>query len=174
MPDCKQCHFPNDEGAVYCVNCGHEIMREPERARRTQSPRPGGPSHGQPAAPISPETPSVRLPAVNVPPVTISIHLVTGERFLLREKSDYIIGRVGDEVEGVVDVDLSQFNAFEAGVSRQHLALHARPEGVFVEDLESMNETIHNGYRLLPHQWYPLRDGDELRLGALALYVVIR
>jgi pSer/pThr/pTyr-binding forkhead associated (FHA) protein len=58
-------------------------------------------------------------------------------------------------------------------VSRQHAAIHVEPEGVFIEDLESLNETIRNGYRLLPRQRYPLTDGDELRLGSIVVLVVI-
>jgi hypothetical protein len=31
--------------------------------------------------------------------------------------------------------------------------------------------SVHNGYRLLPQQWYPLHDGDVLMLGAITLHV---
>ena len=66
---------------------------------------------------------------------------------------------------------MAQWYGYEAGVSREHLAIHVRREGVFIEDMDSRNETIHNGFRLLPRQWYPLRDNDEIRLGAIVLHV---
>jgi pSer/pThr/pTyr-binding forkhead associated (FHA) protein len=103
-------------------------------------------------------------------PVVIVLTLPNGERFALRGKSEYTIGRLGAD-QARPDVDLARSYGYEAGVSRQHIMIHSRMDGVFVEDLESRNETVHNGYRLLPQQWYPLRDGDELRLGAIILHV---
>jgi pSer/pThr/pTyr-binding forkhead associated (FHA) protein len=51
--------------------------------------------------------------------------------------------------------------------------IHIRSEGCFVEDLASTNETLLNFYRLLPRQLYPLKDGDQLRLGTLAVLVIV-
>ena len=96
--------------------------------------------------------------------------MANGQRFRLKGKADYTVGRLSDG-HLPPDVDLASYYGFEAGVSREHVMIHIRPEGVFVEDRESRNETVHNGYRLLPKQWYPLHEGDELRLGAIVLYV---
>lgn len=89
---------------------------------------------------------------------------------MLQGKDDYLIGR-DDGTRKTPDVDLASVDGLTAGVSRVHLMIHTRPNGVFVEDLESRNLTVHNGYRLAPQQWYPLHDGDELKLGAITLYV---
>lgn len=102
----------------------------------------------------------------------VRLRLMNGKAFELAGKLDYVIGR-RDPNGQMPDVDLTDWNGAACGVSRQHAAIHISADGVSVEDLESLNETIRNGYRLLPHQRYPLEDGDELRLGSIALLVVI-
>ena len=102
----------------------------------------------------------------------IRLRLMNGKAFELAGKVDYVIGR-RDPNMPAPDVDLTDWNGAASGVSRQHAAIHVSAEGVSIEDLESLNETIRNGYRLLPHQRYPLQDGDELRLGSISLLVVI-
>jgi pSer/pThr/pTyr-binding forkhead associated (FHA) protein len=101
-------------------------------------------------------------------PSAIVLQLASSQSFTLRGKTDYVVGRIGVGREPP-DVDLAPWYGYEGGVSREHMAIHVRQEGVFVEDLDSRNETIHNGFRLMPLQWYPLRDGDEIRLGAITL-----
>lgn len=56
-------------------------------------------------------------------------------------------------------------------VSRHHAQVVRRGDEISVEDLGSTNGTLVNGVRLAPHAPQPLRDGDELRLGKLALRV---
>lgn len=102
----------------------------------------------------------------------IRLRLMNGKTFELVGKQDYVIGR-RDPNGRLPDVDLADWNGAAGGVSRQHATIHVTDEGVLIEDLESLNETIRNGYRLLPRQRYPLEDGDELRLGSISLLVVI-
>lgn len=178
MLTCQRCHAQTDDGAVFCDACGHELQPATPRDGRTHPPHPGYTAlaatftSGAPASPIGAMRveASSRVAAPATAQVIIALHLPNGRRFSLRGKSDYTVGRASADL-GIPDVDLSAWQGSEAGVSRRHLMIHAREDGVFVEDLESRNETVQNGYRLLPQQWYPLHDGDELRLGAIILYV---
>jgi len=69
-------------------------------------------------------------------------------------------------------------------VSRRHCALRIDPPFVHVRDLGSLNGTFINDERIggrrgrtLPadaddsHEWFPLREGDELRLGQNAIFL---
>jgi pSer/pThr/pTyr-binding forkhead associated (FHA) protein len=103
----------------------------------------------------------------------VRLRLTNGKTFELAGKTIYLVGRRDPETGATPDVDLADFNGAASGVSRQHAAIHVDRGGVFIEDLESLNETVRNGYRLLPRQRYPLGDGDELRLGSIMLLVVI-
>jgi hypothetical protein len=153
-----------DNGAIFCDFCGHELSAG-SQPRRTPALHhtiaTGAPAPNLPVE-RGTESGTERLPSV------IVLQLATGQQFMLRGKADYTVGRIGMGREPP-DVDLAQWYGYEAGVSREHLAIHVRREGVFVEDMDSRNETIHNGYRLMPRQWYPLHDGDEIRLGAIVL-----
>ncbi len=176
MMICQRCHAQMDDGSVFCDVCGNELSSTPPREWPTAPPRRGTPLPAPiaPAPPGSqprqgPTSPPLNGPPRVAPPVVV-LRLANGQRFVLRGKSEYTIGRVAAD-RSAPDVDLAYAYGFEAGVSREHVMIHVRPDGVFVQDLESRNETVQNGYRLLPQQWYPLRDGDELKLGALTLYV---
>lgn len=103
----------------------------------------------------------------------IRLRLSSGKTFELKGKQRYVIGRRDAQQHVQPEVDLEDWNGAAMGVSRQHAAIHVTPEGVFIEDLESLNETILNNCRLLPHQRYPLSDGEQLRLGSVMLWVVI-
>lgn len=82
-----------------------------------------------------------------------------------------VIGRAQPETSTFPDIDLSPFNAEELGVSRQHLIIKLDGERVVVTDNKSSNGTKLNGERLKPNEAYPVRHGDELTLGTMALKV---
>jgi FHA domain-containing protein/zinc ribbon protein len=106
-------------------------------------------------------------------PRRVRLRLSNGKAFELSGKAEYLIGRRDPGTNTLPDVDLADWNGAASGVSREHAAIYVGPDGVFIEDRESLNETIRNDFRLLPRQLYPLKDGDELRLGTLMLLVVI-
>ena len=81
-----------------------------------------------------------------------------------------ILGR--HRVDETADfLDLSEFNADEHGVSRQHCTLERQDNRLVVTDLGSSNGTYLNGHRLTPRQGYILTHGDRLILGSLHLTV---
>jgi pSer/pThr/pTyr-binding forkhead associated (FHA) protein len=85
--------------------------------------------------------------------------------------SEMIIGRKSPESVMVPDIDLSPFGAGDKGVSRFHAGLRRQDNTVVLTDLDSRNHTHINGQRLHTHEVRVLRDGDELRLGRLVMYV---
>jgi pSer/pThr/pTyr-binding forkhead associated (FHA) protein len=82
-----------------------------------------------------------------------------------------IVGRAQQETDTYPDIDLGPFNAEELGVSRQHLTIKLDGDRVVVTDNKSSNGTKLNGERLKPNETYPVRHGDELTLGTMALKV---
>jgi CheY-like chemotaxis protein len=70
------------------------------------------------------------------------------------------------------DIDLSPFNAFKNGVSRQHASISATRDFVLLTDLGSSNGTYINGMRLTAHQAVPLKHGDTVMLGDLQLQLL--
>jgi len=82
-----------------------------------------------------------------------------------------VIGRSQPETNTYPDIDLGPFNAEELGVSRHHLTIKLDGDRVVVTDNKSSNGTKLNGERLKATESYPIRHGDELTLGTMALKV---
>lgn len=188
---CEKCFQENRDGTVFCEHCGTSLLSGGAIAAAVASPgAPPAHSKGRrtfpqiPRTDVTPATPP-RIQgqlAVNAATQTsgpgttlrrIRLRLTNGKAFELAGKSSYLIGRYDAAADTIPDVDLSEWNGAASGVSRRHALLHVEPDGVYIEDLESLNETIRNNFRLLPHQRYPLADGDELRLGSISLLIVL-
>ncbi len=81
------------------------------------------------------------------------------------------IGRLDSVIACLPEVDLTSDDGLEKGVSRRHAKITRRGNGVFIEDLGSVNGTFLNHKRLVPYLPQALKNGDELRLGKLILWV---
>jgi hypothetical protein len=81
------------------------------------------------------------------------------------------LGRLDPVANIYPEIDLTNDNGLEFGVSRQHLRVLRRIEGIFIEDLGSINGSFINGQKLAPYQPEPLLDGDIIRLGRLDVEV---
>lgn len=135
---------------------------------------PSGPVPARPPAPPAPVAQPVAVPtspAVSAGPA--------GAQLLIREygkaisipagQVEVVIGR-SDPVKGVYpEIDLAGHGGESSGVSRRHARLILQDGRWCIEDLNSTNYTFLNRQKLLPGQRYPLRSGDELRLGLLML-----
>lgn len=86
------------------------------------------------------------------------------------EKS-VILGRINVHSPQRPDIDLTCFEAFQHGVSCRHARLSYMDDRIQLSDLGSTNGTYLNAERLIPHRAYPLKQGDEIRLGHLFLRV---
>ena len=64
-------------------------------------------------------------------------------------------------------LDLSEFNAFQHGVSRRHCQLQRQDERLILTDLGSSNGTFLNNEGLLPFTNYIVAHDDHLILGTL-------
>jgi pSer/pThr/pTyr-binding forkhead associated (FHA) protein len=81
-----------------------------------------------------------------------------------------IIGRA-DENACDVDINVASYDAAQKGVSRRHAALELVNKILVVSDLNSTNGTFINGQRIPRGNRRVVRDGDELLLGDLLIYV---
>ncbi|MEM6281060.1 MAG: FHA domain-containing protein [Chloroflexota bacterium] len=105
------------------------------------------------------------------------MHLILPERdnltltFRLDEMSSVVIGRTDAQRGFVPDVDVIGLGYDNAGVSRRHAALVSDGNRVMVRDLTSTNGTYLNGKRVLPEQPRILRNGDNLRMGDVAIKI---
>ncbi len=83
------------------------------------------------------------------------------------------IGRLDPTSEMFPEIDLSEDNGLEKGVSRRHARITRKNGQVIVEDLGSINGTFVNGKRLAPYLGEVLNDGDQLQLGNLVIEISV-
>lgn len=87
------------------------------------------------------------------------------------EVEELVIGRFDPDSKTGPDIDLLPYDAIEKGVSRRHAAIMRYNGALNIVDLNSGNGTYLNGQRLVAQQPRMLRDGDEIRLGHLAIAI---
>ena len=116
--------------------------------------------------------PAITFIASNEPMV---LHLVdSGEIIRIGNKKELTVGRTGDGQQIVPEIDLTEYGAYSAGVSRLHVNLSINSSKVTVQDLDSANGTRLNGSRLTPQTKYKLKHGDILTLGTLKVQIIIQ
>ena len=135
---CPECGFVNAEGANYCQKCGAFL---------------GDVGQGETG-----ELTPVDLDKVASEGATLVIRAGGG-----RAGETFSIGgeqtRIGRSPEAEVFLD-------DVTVSRNHALLVRRRDGLYIDDLGSLNGTYVNRHRVESHK---LVDGDELQVGKYKL-----
>ena len=167
---CPNCHHREMVGALYCSQCGAQLISSEE-----QHPS------ARPTPPIQKETTNLPTDALYPPyPVSsvdtmISLCLVdSGEIIPLANQDEITIGRISEGQPIIPDVDLTPYQAYENGVSRLHAAIRFDQQQFTAVDLDSANGTRLNGRKIEPYAPQPLVHGDILMLGKLNIQVLIR
>jgi hypothetical protein len=167
---CPTCGHRNRPGILVCENCGtnlmtgkqsgvgtRDLMREQEKGEGKLD------SDAQNAVDSAGGT-------VFTEEMVLRIEIEGGSTpMLVYPKQEIIMGRRDPNTGGMPDVDLTAYAGYRMGVSRRHAAIRLQEKQLNVSDLGSSNGTFLNGTRLNAHRPYPLRDGDEVRLGQMVL-----
>jgi pSer/pThr/pTyr-binding forkhead associated (FHA) protein len=147
---CPECGFANPEGANYCQKCGAYL---------------GGPKEGD-----EPTTMTYRVDETGeMTPVDIDeVVEEAGAALVIRSGG----GRAGESFS-IDDERVSIGRSPDAGVflddvtvSRNHALLVRRRDGLYIDDLGSLNGTYVNRRRIESHR---LSDGDEIQVGKYKL-----
>lgn len=126
----------------------------------------GGVSVAVAGAPAAPAAPVEAAPAALRPCLKFEDGRIV---YLPTDKAEIIVGREDPVSDIYPEVDLTSFGGETGGVSRQHARLHLRGEQWSVSDLNSTNFTKVNGKRLEPGTEEPLKDGDQVHFGRIAV-----
>ena len=147
---CPECGFANPEGANYCQKCGAYL---------------GGPKEGD-----EPTTMTYRVDETGeMQPVDIDeVVEESGAALVIRSGG----GRAGESFS-ISEERVSIGRSPDAGVflddvtvSRNHALLVKRRDGLYIDDLGSLNGTYVNRPRIESHR---LSDGDEIQVGKYKL-----
>ncbi len=146
---CPECGFVNPEGANYCQKCGAFLPELEEE---------GGNTTAAYQLDESGDLRPVDIDEVTAEGATLAIRSGggrAGEVFEIRGERTQI-GRSPDAEVFLDDVT----------VSRNHALLVRRRDGLYVDDLGSLNGTYVNRRRIESHK---LANGDELQVGKYKL-----
>lgn len=170
MQRCSHCNAEQLDGAIFCMECGANLL---DRSSRNETTTSLGYSSEQDM--------DFALQATVTPgsgpsggPMYHNLNLIvinSGRRMAFDAREELLIGRK-DNARGIYpDIDLGLDGGYDAGVSRRHALITLQDNACVLEDLESANGTYINGQRLPPRRAVPISNGDEIRFGTLTLRV---
>ena len=145
---CPECGFVNSEGANYCQKCGaflSDVQNEQEDTTAAWQLDETGDIR-----PVDPET------------------VAQGGTLVIRSgggRAGETFSVVGDQMRIGRSPDAEVF-LDDVTVSRNHALLVRKRDGLFIDDLGSLNGTYVNRRRIESHK---LVDGDELQIGKYKL-----
>lgn len=145
---CPECGFVNPAGANYCQKCGAYLADETAPGATTAQYDLGETSEGEVIGQGAESTP-------DGPSLVIRTGGRAGDSFTL-DGERFTVGRDTDS-----DVFLD-----DVTVSRNHAVIVRRAEGLYIDDLGSLNGSYVNRRRIESHH---LVDGDELQIGKFKL-----
>jgi hypothetical protein len=169
---CPNCHHQEITGALFCSECGAQLVFSETLSTQTfrRADDESGilsdqsePERGEGGALASPGD------------FSISLHLVDNGKLLpLAGRTEFSLGRVTEGQPILPDIDLSPYEAYSRGVSRLHAALKVVNKRVVIIDLGSSNGTRVNGQKIVPNVDYPLNNGDVIALGRLRIQILFK
>jgi hypothetical protein len=146
---CPECGFVNPEGANYCQKCGAFLARSEGDDASTMAYKVGETGEYEPVD-VTDE-----VDKAGAALVIRSGGGRAGESFTI-DRDRMSIGRTPDAAVFLDDVT----------VSRNHALLVRRQDGLYIDDLGSLNGTYVNRRRIESHK---LDDGDEIQIGKYKL-----
>lgn len=169
MISCPSCNHKELSGALFCSNCGAQLVQSEERIATSSFSTDDIENLSGLMPPPFPH------PPVNTPDSRVALHILSGETVIhIPGNYEVTLGRFTKGQTIIPDIDLSPFQAYEAGVSRLHANINIEGPDISIKDLGSANGTRLNGIRIQPHEQHLLRHGDVLTFGRLKVQVLIK
>jgi pSer/pThr/pTyr-binding forkhead associated (FHA) protein len=160
MIKCPVCSHENPDGELICSSCGHALDRNTTITTRNLS-----------VSDIKAEVSKHEAHLGKLPPNGLAIYVgQSNEPLIVTAKERLTLGRRRDVALPDL-IDLTAYNAYRMGVSRNHAVLTYKDKRLYIHDVGSVNGTWLNGQRLKPYELYALTPGTPVSLGQLTVYI---
>jgi hypothetical protein len=164
MVKCPVCQIEHPENTLFCDGCGAYLLASDQKET---DPLAVGEETWMEGAEMG-EAPGVDVTS----PLGLKLTIPdSGRDMEVPLTKEVTIGRLDAVSANFPDVDLTSDGGLKKGISRCHAKIIRRGRRVFIEDLGSINGTFLNREKLAPYLPQALRNGDELQLGKLKLWV---
>jgi len=165
MIKCPSCGKRHPENTLFCDDCGAYLLAEGRK--RTD------PLAVEDVDWMETEFGATgALESQDAVPMTIRLSILdTGRQIEFTLDREISIGRLDPATATFPDIDLTNDEALEKGVSRRHAKITRKGTELYLEDLGSVNGTLLNGKRLTPYLPHALSDRDEIRVGRLLMRI---
>ena len=175
---CPTCGFYNRMGVLVCENCGTNLLSGDSTIPGTRQFAGQEQKKEPDTVTLSvEEIQAIKTAGTDVFDETMVLRLeieAAPAPILIYPKAETSLGRRDPATGTMPDVDLTTYAGYRMGVSRRHAVIRLNNKRLEIYDLGSSNGTSVNGVRLAPHQPYPLRDGDEISLGKMAMRAIFQ
>ncbi len=166
MIKCPFCGTTHVANTLFCSECGTYLLEDDQRGTDPLgTDEIGWVGEGEEGADDSPN-------AKGTGPLAIRLRIGDHAREIEAPLNKAVhLGRLDPASDVFPEIDLTNDNGLEKGVSRRHARILKREGTVVVEDLGSINGTFINGKRLAPYLPEVLHSQDQLQLGKLLIEV---
>ncbi len=168
MVRCQFCQASHVDNTIFCSECGNYLLTDDKRETD-----PLDVSETGWVGDTTDETGAVSPTQQDI--MALRLKIGVRERQVEVPLNRIIhMGRVDPTANVFPEIDLTEDDVLDKGVSRRHARILKQENKVVIEDLGSINGTFINGKRLAPYLPEALSDGDTLQLGKLQLEVKIQ
>ncbi len=168
---CANCKHNNMAGAMFCTECGAQLIGKDTLT--TQNISTAQIDRGMPSSPSTNNNDLYQ--SFDGQDAWGSLHLLdTGQVLPLSSRNEFTLGRISEGQPIMPDVDLSPYQAYAGGVSRLHAVIKRDTGRIVIMDLGSANGTYINGKRLQSNVEQVISHGDIVALGKLKIQVLVK
>lgn len=162
---CKICTHKNIDGALFCEECGSELVTINQEETKKFDKE------------IDPFDKGIKIkksPTIRFSDIYANLHVIaSGQIIPLVGKTEYTVGRIVSGQSILPDIDLSPFKAYKQGVSRLHATIKIINKKTYIIDLGSANGVYVNGSRIKSSVETKINHGDIISLGQFKLQILL-
>jgi hypothetical protein len=165
---CPNCKHDNMSGAMYCAECGAQLLDKDNLTTQNMST-------DQFKSALPKKVNNDMYVPFDGSDAWGSLHMLdTGQVLPLSSRSEFTLGRVSEGQPIMPDIDLSPYQAYAGGVSRLHAVIKKEGGRIILMDLGSANGTYINGKRLQANIEQIINHGDIVALGKLKIQILLK